>query len=173
MMEKICCLFNQIMREGSQGTTPKGPNYWAESKITLLHKGGYKNRKELRNYRPSALMKTLGKIFCTVIKQRMEGLIKDNGVLGEEQSGFRRRRRGTDNIFILGKVIDKAKKMKKEVYIAFLTIEKAYDRVDSKIMWRVLKRVGFEENLVRVIESRYESTRAKISLGGGMFGVDI
>ena len=32
-------------------------------------------------------------------------------------------------------------------------------------MWRVLGRVGFEENLVWVIESMYVNTRAKISLG--------
>ena len=64
-----------------------------------------------------------------------------------------------------GEVIDKAKRTKKGVYIAFLDIEKAYDRVDRKIMCKVLRRVDFEENLVKVIESMYVNMRAKISLG--------
>ena len=67
-----------------------------ESKITLLHKGGYEDKKELKYYKPIVLMITLGKIFCTVIKQRMEGLIENNGILGEEQNGFRR---GMDNLY--------------------------------------------------------------------------
>ena len=46
VVQKICALFNQIIRDG---ITPK---CWAESKITLLHKGEYKHRKELKNYRP-------------------------------------------------------------------------------------------------------------------------
>ena len=82
--------------------------------------------------------------------------------MGEEQNGFRK---CTDNIFILGEVIDKTRRTKKGVYIAFLVIEKPYDRVNRKIVWRVLRRIGFEENLVRMIESMYENTRAKISLG--------
>ena len=65
----------------------------------------------------------------------MEDLIEDNGILEEEQNCFRRGRRSTDNIFILRKVIDKARRMKKGgTYVANLDIEKAYDRVDRKIM---------------------------------------
>ena len=62
-------------------------------------------------------------------------------------------------------VIDKARRIKNGVYIASLDIEKAYDRVDRKIMKRVLRRVGFEENLVKMIESLYVNARTEISLG--------
>ena len=51
-------------------------------------------------------MNTLEKTFCTVTKQRMEGLIEDSSILGEEQNDFREGRRGTDNIFTFWKIID-------------------------------------------------------------------
>ena len=35
---------------------------WNESMVIILHKGGQKNKKELYNYRPKALMDTIGKI---------------------------------------------------------------------------------------------------------------
>ena len=35
----------------------------------------------------------------------------------------------------------------------------------NEIMWRILRRVGLQDNLVRVMESMYINTNVKISLG--------
>ena len=42
------------------------PDAWNESHVTLLHKGGHKSKKELKNYRPIAHADTSGKIFCAI-----------------------------------------------------------------------------------------------------------
>ena len=43
------------------------PRKWNECRVTLIHKGGYKSKNELKNYRPIALMNTVGKVFCAVL----------------------------------------------------------------------------------------------------------
>ena len=67
---------------------------WNASRVILLHKGGHKSNKELKNYRPIALIDTMGKIFCMCLNERIKEAVEVNGIIGEEQNGFRINRRG-------------------------------------------------------------------------------
>ena len=44
-----------------------------------------------------------------------------------------------DQIFIVREICEKYLGKGKDVYFAFLDLEKAYDRVDRKAMWNVLR----------------------------------
>ncbi|RUM30947.1 MAG: hypothetical protein DSY42_03580 [Aquifex sp.] len=59
-------------------------------KTTLLHKGGHKSKKELKNYRPIALADTIAKVFCGGLSGRLSECSERCKVLGEEQNGFRK-----------------------------------------------------------------------------------
>lgn len=48
-----------------------------------------------------------------------------NKVMGEERNGFRRDRRGEDNMYAIHEVIERARKAGKKKYLAFLDIEKS------------------------------------------------
>ena len=100
---------------------------------------------------------TVGKIFCMVLNGRLKVNVERNGVYGENQNGFRALRRGEDNsyiyIYVISEMIERVKKEGKRVYIAFLDIEKAYDRVDRSILWKVLERCGISEKVVNIIMS--------------------
>ena len=60
-------------------------------------------------------------------------ILETENLLSEEQNGFRRNRRTTDNIYILKEIIDNAKREKKVYYCAFLDIEKAYSKQRSHL----------------------------------------
>ena len=66
-------------------------------------------------------------------------------MLGEIQGGFRRGRRTEDNLFILGRLIEMVKGRKEEIFVAFLDLEKAYDRVNKKKLFvnlvRLIRRI--------------------------------
>ena len=142
----------------------KVPEKWNECKVMLLHKGGYKCKKELKNYRPIALMDTIGKIFCMILNNRLKECVDRRGILSEEQNGFRMNRRGEDNLFIVREIIEWCNRESKKGYVAFLDIEKAYDRVNRGILCKVLRKVGFSERIVSIIESMYVNTKAKYTL---------
>ena len=159
MVDLLVCLFNAIWTE------ERVPERWNESRVILLHKGGHKSKKELKNYRPIALMDTVGKIFCMLVNERLKKCIEMNGVLSEEQNGFRVDRRGEDNMYVVRELMEDCKRESKRGYFAFLDIEKAYDRVNREILCMVLNKCGVSEKIVRIIESMYVNTRAKYALG--------
>ncbi|KAK4328209.1 hypothetical protein Pmani_001329 [Petrolisthes manimaculis] len=104
MIEKMTELFNKVWEE------ERVPKRWNECRVTLLHKGGCKSKNELRNYRPIALLNTLGKIFSAVLNERLCRWIERFSVLGEEQNGFCKDRRAEDNMFVVNELIERKKK---------------------------------------------------------------
>ena len=104
-----------------------------------LNKGGQKSKKKLKNYRPIALMDTIGKIFCMVLNERIRKCFDMKGVLSEEQNGFRMGRWGEVNMFIVRELMEKCKRENKRGYYAFLDIEKAYDNQKAKCIKRCLR----------------------------------
>ena len=159
MIDLMVTLFNSIWNGENV------PKCWNESRVILLHKGGQKNKKDLRNYRPIALMDTIGKIFCMLLNERMSKCVETNGLLSEEQNGFRSDRRGEDNLFIVRELMERCKRENKRSYFAFLDIEKAYDRVNREILCKVLNKCGVSGKVVRIISSMYTDTRAKYMIG--------
>ena len=45
VIDRMTELFNQVWEE------ERVPRMWNECRVTLLHKGGYKSKNELKNYR--------------------------------------------------------------------------------------------------------------------------
>ncbi|KAF2343212.1 hypothetical protein FHG87_026032, partial [Trinorchestia longiramus] len=60
IIEMLRCLFDEIWR------SERVPDEWNKCNVVLLHTGGHKNMKELKNYRPIALADTVSKIFCGI-----------------------------------------------------------------------------------------------------------
>ena len=159
VVEKMNKLFNQVWME------ERVPRKWNECRVTLLHKGGHKSKNELKNYRPIALMNTVSKVFSAVLNERLCEWIERASVLGEEQNGFRKGRRAEDNMFVVNELIERKKRDGEKLYLGFLDIEKAYDRVNRKLLCTVLEKVGLSRKIVNIIRSMYEDTRAVYVLG--------
>ena len=85
--------------------------------------------------------------------------------LAEVQSGFRRGRGCTDQIFIVGQICERYLGMGKDVYFAFLDLEKAYSRVDRGAMWNVLRLNGIGGRLLRGVKSLYVGSKACVRVG--------
>ena len=60
-----------------------------------------KKKRDIKNYRPVAVANTISNIFCGMIKGKMTNMIEEEELIGEEQNGFRKDRRGTENLYIL------------------------------------------------------------------------
>ena len=108
---------------------------------------------------------TITNIFCGIIKEKLTKVIEAERVIGEEQGGFRKDRRGTDNLYIVKEIIEHARKSNKKYYVVFLDIEKAYDTVDRKVLWEIMRRIGIEKKIIRIMESLYENTKDIFYIG--------
>ena len=67
---------------------------------------------------------------------------------------------------MLRQVCEKMKEKGKQVWIAFMDLEKAYDRIDRDAMWQVMRIYGIGGRVLRGIMSFYEGGRACVRGGG-------
>jgi len=141
VIEGMNVLFRKIWEE------EQVPSKWKESRVTLVHKGVHKSKKDLKNYRPIALVDTISKVFCGILSEGLREWCERDKIMGEEQNGFRKDRRGEDNMFVVREVIEKMRRERSKGYFAFLNIEKVYDKLNRYKLFKILERVGMSEKI--------------------------
>ena len=138
------------------------PVDWVIACIVPLYKSKG-DMYECSNFRGISLLSVVGKVYGRILINRIRD--KTENVIAEVQSGFRRGRGCIDQIFIVRQICEKYLAKGKDVYFAFLDLEKAYDRVDREAMWSVLRMYGIGGRLLRAVESLYSNSRACVRVG--------
>ena len=72
----------------------------------------------------------------------------------------------SDAIFIILQLQEKHFAANKPLYIAFVNLEKAFDRVPRKVLWWAFRSLGVEEWAVRVIQGMYTNIRSQVRVNG-------
>ena len=113
-------------------------------------------------------MKVLEHVLEVLIRQRVE--------IDEMQCGFMSGRGTTDAIFIVRQLQEKHLAANKPLYMAFVDLEKAFDRVPWDVIWWAMRKLGIDEWLVRLVQSMYKDLRSRVRVGDGYseeFGVGV
>ena len=76
-----------------------------------------------------------------------------------------------DQAFVLRTLVEKSVERKKKVYVCFLDLEKAYDRVRRRELWRVLRVYGIRGSLLRGVKAFYRGSRMCVRVGRGESGM--
>lgn len=113
------------------------PLDWRTGVVPIFKKG---DPKEVGNYREISLLCTAYKIYAEVLRSRLEEECERKEIIPESQGGFRRSRGTIDNIFVLSHLIEREKKKKDgKVFAVFVDIKAAFDKVDRKRLWEIMK----------------------------------
>ena len=51
--------------------------------------------------------------------------------------------------------------------MAFVDLEKAFDRVPWKVIWWALRKLGVDEWIVRLVQGMYSNSRSRVRVGEG------
>ena len=73
-----------------------------------------------------------------------------------------------DQIFTFKSLCEKFVEKKKEMYVCFMDLEKAYDRVDRDILFSVLDNRGVKGGLLKAVKAFYRNSMAGVRLGHKM-----
>ena len=114
-------------------------------------------------YRGIKRLDQVMKILERVLKKR----IREKVTLDEMQFGFRPDRGTIDAIFIVQQMQEKFLVKKKELWMAFWDLEKAFDRVPREIVWWALRVVGVDEWIVKAIQAMYDDATMAVRLRDG------
>ena len=147
-LRRVCnvCLLNE-----------KVPNDWMRAIIVPIYKGKG-DRSDCRNYRGISLLSIPGKVYGRILIEKVRSMTE--GLIGEEQCGFRSGRGCVDQVFVLKQMSEKCVDKNKSLYVAYMDLEKAYDRIDREAMWRVLGMYGINGQLMKAVQSLYEKSEA-------------
>lgn len=157
-VEWLTMIFNRAYTE------EKIPQDWQKAIVCPI----YKNKGEktnCSNYRGITLLSHAGKIYERIIEHRIRQQVEEK--LGNWQYGFRPGRSTVDPVFALKMLLEKSWEWNKNKCIAFIDMEKAFDRINRRALWRVLSEecYGIEAKLVRVVKSIYCNCISKVKSG--------
>ena len=143
------------------------PIKWKEDKMILIYKGKG-DRQSIDNFRGISVCNVMAKCFSKIVYNRMSNLVEKNKLLGEIQFAFRGGRRGTDSLFILTQIMEIKKLNKEKVYVLFIDLRKAFDRVWRKGLWKKLLLLKFGQKTVNLLINMYSGIRKKLEVNSSL-----
>ncbi|VDO65667.1 unnamed protein product [Schistosoma margrebowiei] len=116
------------------------------------------------NYRGITLLSIPGKVFNRVLLNRMKDAV--DAQLRDEQAAFRKYRSCTDQIATLRIIVEQSVEWNSLLYVNFIDYEKAFDSVDRRTLWKLLRHYGVPEKIVNIIRNSYDGLQCKVVHGG-------
>ena len=145
-----------IIRDG------KVPSDWEQSFIVCFYKGKG-DAQERGNYRGLRWTEQIMKVLERIV----DGLIRQVVLIDDSQFGFFQGRGTTDAVFVVRQLQEKYLAANKRLYMAFVDLEKAFDRVPRKVIWWALRKLGVDEWIVRLVQGMYYDARSCVLVGVG------
>ena len=102
------------------------------------------------------------KVLERVIERRVRNIVKIDNM----QFGFMAGKSTTNAIFIVHQLQEKYLARNKELWMAFVDLEKAFDRVPREVVWWALRCLGVDEWIVSVIKAMYEDATMTVRVNG-------
>ncbi|XP_057312797.1 uncharacterized protein LOC130654265 [Hydractinia symbiolongicarpus] len=103
-----------------------------------------------------------------VIERVMDKLLRERIDIDKMQFGFVPGRGTTDAIFLLRQLQEKYLGKRKNLYFAFVDLEKAFDRVPRKVIWWAMRKLGVDEWLVTMVQSMYSNARSRVRINDSL-----
>jgi len=94
-----------------------------------------------------------------ILEEKLRQELDKNKILLDTQAGFRKNRSIIDNICILNYAIEKEiSKKERRIYVFFTDLKAAFDIMNRKKLWAIMKRKGINRHLIRKIEEIMKKT---------------
>ena len=77
-------------------------------------------------------------------------------VLRDEQAGFRKDHSRINQIATLRIIVEQSIKWSSPLYLLFVDFEKAFDSLDRKAMWRLLRHYGIPDKIINMLKVQYQ-----------------
>ncbi|XP_063598191.1 uncharacterized protein LOC134774724 [Penaeus indicus] len=143
-------ILHQLMKEIMEKEVI--PEKWSVLILIFKEKGDVQS---CENYLGIKLMFHTLKLLERILDSRLRQVVH----IGRQQLGFMKGVGTIDDIFSLRQTMEKHHE---KLQMAFIDLEKAYDRVPRQEVWRGLKERGVQEKYVRIVQECYKDVSAKV-----------
>lgn len=161
LLPGIAKLFNLVLE------TSCFPHMWNTTFQVPLYKSG--DPLDCNNYRGISITSCLGKLFNSILCQRVNSFLDENDKMSKLQAVFRKNHSTSDHIFVLRSLINKyVKQYKSQIFACFVDFRKAFDTVWRNGMFLKLKRLGVCGKFFDLVKNMYAQTSSSIKLPNGI-----
>ncbi len=139
------------------------PTEWKTALVIPIFKKGLRTICE--NYRGISLLNTTYKVYAKIINNKLKKIME--AISLEEQTGFRKGRSCSDNMFVLKLLIEKRREFNLQTYMFSIDYVKAFDNVLRGKLWSIMDRRGIPKHLIEVIRNMYKDTQINVRTKSG------
>ena len=140
------------------------PAKWKSATIKMVPKPG-KDHKEAKNWRPISLLSCLGKLFERIFTSRLTAYLEEKKLISPFQSGFRKGRMTSEQLFRLSEGAHTSLKKKGITAALFLDAEAAFDQAWHDAIRYKLHKLGLPIRIVRLVSSFLTGRKLKVKMG--------
>ena len=148
------------------GKTQQWPQDWKRSVVIANPNKG--NAKECSNYSTNALISQASKVMLKILQARLQQYV--NCELSDVQAGLRKAEEPKIKLPISAGSWKKQESSRKNIYFCFIDYAKAFDCVDHKKLWKILKEMGIPDHLTCLLRNLYTGQEATVRTGHGTTG---
>ncbi len=138
------------------------PTIWKKGYIINIFKSN--SPLDPSNYRGITLSSCLGKLFSSILNNRIVEFLEGHGLISKYQAGFRKDFRTSDNLFILSQLMKYYKEQDAPLYLCFIDLQKAFDKLWRPGLFAKLCNIGLGGNLYHTIKSMYLDNISAVKL---------
>ena len=152
-------IFNIVLQSGHM------PHEWVIGIIKPI----YKNKGDINDpddYRGITLLSCFGKLFTSILNDRLTTYINLNEMMSEAQAGFRKGYSTTDQIFTLKSIVELLLCQGRKLFCTFVDYSKAFDSINRATLWKKLFSYGITGRVIDVITNMYKSIKSCVMDSG-------
>ena len=154
-LHKLLDIFNKTWQEGTL------PQIWREATRIPIHIKG-KAKTDVSSYRPISLTSCIVKVLERIINTRLKWLLESENLLASEQAGFREHHCTEDQTTYLAQELEDGFQHKKQTFIVWVDLQKAFDTVWTDGLLLKLKKCNIAGNMFCWIKSYLHNRRARV-----------
>ncbi|KAK6741987.1 hypothetical protein RB195_009702 [Necator americanus] len=152
----LSTLFNKIVAEG------RTADVWQTS-VTVPVWKGKGDIADCTSYRPIRLLCHTMKVFERVLEARLRKIVS----VSLNQCGFVKDCSTIDAIYAVRILLEKHREKNRSVHLAFLDLEKAFDRVPHELLWMSMRSHSVPEEYVRWTKLLYAKPTSVVQCAAG------
>lgn len=156
----LTCIFNKMLSDNFV------PSEWKLANVIPLFKKG--SRVDKSNYRPVSLTSIIGKLFESVIVDKLRCYLDANNKISDSQHGFRVGRSCLTNLICFYDKVMKSVDLGKSYDIIFLDFSKAFDKIPHKKLINKLYISCGNVKLTKWVENWLTNRKQRVVVNGAL-----